>query len=115
MTRGSLHYQQMRGPFKPSFGLSGVVADPTLRSCHPEQLTCLRQVEGEMNSVHEVVIITITPNGSATFTSRVQSRRDDLKVAQDVSPGLELEEKGSPGGTAESIPLQPSLRDWPNC
>ena len=33
-----------------------------------------------------------------------QSRRDDLKVAQDVSPGLALEEKGSPGGTAESIP-----------
>jgi len=44
-----------------------------------------------------------------------QSRRDYLKVAQDVSPGLELEEKGSPGGTAESIPLQSSLRDWPNC
>jgi hypothetical protein len=24
--------KKMRGPFKPSFGLSGVVADPTLRS-----------------------------------------------------------------------------------
>jgi len=44
-----------------------------------------------------------------------QSRRDYLKVAEDVTPGLELEEKGSPGGAAESIPLQPSLRDWPNC
>ena len=65
----------------------------------PSISTCLRQVEGEMTSVHEVVIIAITPNGSATFTSRVQSRRDDLKVAQDVSPGLELEEKGSPYGT----------------
>ena len=32
-------------------------------------------------------MIAITPNGSATFPSRVQSRRDDLKVAQDVSPG----------------------------
>ena len=53
----------------------------------PSISTCLRQVEGEMNSVHEVVIIAITPNGSATFTSRFQSRRDDLKVAQDVSPG----------------------------
>ena len=59
----------------------------TLPFVIPSISTCLRQVEGEMNSVHEVVIIAFTPNGSATFTSRVQSRRDDLKVAQDVSPG----------------------------
>ena len=53
------------------------------------------------------------PGSSADLD--IQSRRDDLKVAQDVSPGLELEEKTSPVGTVESIPLQPSLRDWSNC
>ena len=43
----------------------------------------------------------------------IQSRRDDLKVAQDVSPGLELEEKGSPVGTSERFDeFQPSLRDY---
>jgi len=67
-----------------------------------------------MNSVHEVVIITITPNGSATFTSRVQSRRDDLKVAQDVSPGNTLSNSASPVGTAEEGWIQPSLRDCPS-
>jgi hypothetical protein len=62
-------------------------ASPSPLSSRASQLACGKVIEGEMNSVHEVVIIAITPNGSATFTSRVQSRRDDLKVAQDVSPG----------------------------
>jgi hypothetical protein len=62
------------------------------------------------------VIATIAPEWKHPLLPlTVQSRRDDLKVAHDVSPGLELVEKTSPGGTAESIPLQPSLRDWPNC
>ena len=32
-------------------------------NCHPEQLTCLRQVEGGMNNICVLVITTITPNG----------------------------------------------------
>jgi hypothetical protein len=36
----------------------------------PSISTCLRQVEGEMNSACEVVITTITPNGSATLPLR---------------------------------------------
>ena len=55
--------------------------------CHPEQLTCLWQIEGEMNKSGRLSFITITPNGKRHSTLEVQSRRDDLKVAQDVSPG----------------------------
>jgi hypothetical protein len=40
-------------PFKPSFGLSGVVADPNSPRCFiRSSLTCLRQVAREMNSLH---------------------------------------------------------------
>jgi len=33
----------------------------------PSTSTCLRQVEGEMNNVCEVVVTAITPNGSAAL------------------------------------------------
>jgi hypothetical protein len=49
-------------------------------------LACLRQVEGGTNNIWDVVIITITRKGGATYPE-VQSRRDEVKVAQDVSPG----------------------------
>ena len=43
----------------------------------------------------------------------IQSRRDDLKVAQDVSPGYPNASESSPVGTAESFDGgQPSLRDY---
>ena len=42
-----------------------------------------------------------------------QSRRDDLKVAQDVSPGETNASESSPAGTAENFDgFQPSLRDY---
>jgi hypothetical protein len=52
----------------------------------PSLLACLRQVEGGMNNIWDVVISTITRKGGATYPE-VQSRRDEVKVAQDVSPG----------------------------
>ena len=41
-------------------------------------LTCLRQVESGMNNVCEVVITTITPNGSATLPFVIPSQAEDL-------------------------------------
>jgi hypothetical protein len=38
----------MRGPFKPSFGLSGVVTDPKPPLGVISPSTCRRQVKGEM-------------------------------------------------------------------
>jgi hypothetical protein len=54
MTPGSLpNHKGLGGPFKPSFGLSGVVADPIRRSlCHPERSRelALSEVEGICSS-----------------------------------------------------------------
>jgi hypothetical protein len=46
--------------------------------------------------------------------STQQSRRDGVKVAQDVQSWVGLTNESSPEGTAELIPhiFQPSLRDW---
>jgi len=49
-----------------------------------------------MNNIWEVVIITITPNRRRHPTLEAQSRRDDLKVAQDAVLGTQKVEWAVP-------------------
>ena len=104
-------------PYRLRPPVFGATENEALTSGAP--LRCARSKAVSRNGSRNCRSLGSAPNEQAgsgcSAGLDTQSRRDDLKVAQDVSPGLELEEKGSPGGTAESIPLQPSLRDWPNC
>ena len=47
---------------------------------HPEQSTCLRQVEEGMNEVRQAVITSITPNGSATLPFVIPSEAEGSAV-----------------------------------
>jgi hypothetical protein len=54
--------------------------------CHPEQQTCLRQVEGEMNELCEAVTTTITPNGRVTLPFVIPSAAEGSAVLRAI-PG----------------------------
>jgi hypothetical protein len=77
------------GPFKPSFGLSGVVADPNFRVIR-SSLTCLRQVESGMNNVCEAVITAVTPNGSATLPFVIPSEPGFPATRHKTGPHVRL-------------------------
>ena len=53
----------------------------------PSISTCLRQVEGEMNTRPGCCHSHLRAKWKSRPYLEGQSRRDDLKVAQDVSPG----------------------------
>ena len=73
-------------------GLGNRLKDPSAggaaltRSSAPcvtrSNLTCLRQVEGEMNSVCEVVVTAITPNGSAALPFVIPSTSTCLRQVE---------------------------------
>ena len=73
----------------------------------------LGQVEREMNTRPGCCHSHLRAKWKSRPYLEGQSRRDDLKVAQDVSPGETNASASSPGGTAESFDgFQPSLRDY---
>jgi hypothetical protein len=72
--------QSLGGPFKPSFGLSGVVGTKPSARVIRSNLTCLWQVEGGMNEVREVVTATITPNGGAPLPFVIPSEAEGSAV-----------------------------------
>jgi hypothetical protein len=68
------------GPFKPSFGLSGFVADPSLRVIRSIS-TYLRQCSKEMNRHPQAVVATTTSNESTTLPFVIPSEAEESAVS----------------------------------
>jgi hypothetical protein len=87
--------------------LLSMEAPPPL--CHPEQVTCLRQVERRMNNIHGMVASTTTFKQSATLPFVIKSEAEESAVSPSLASMLTGEAEGAavlrtiPGNVFQSI------------